>query len=498
MKIDSMRCDQRFIFVFAMTLLFLAASAPVRAHQAAAGPSAPAGFLGMVVPEGYRLDWIDSSRTGDHYVLERRQQDETVFSPIARLAAHTVTYVDPGYSPDHAPVYRLRMERDSKIGDPAFCDSRVKAWTYIRIIAYDAMWSTPPTMNDVMAHLQAMSGNRQDLPNLNSVLLGDAYGNEGSIYGAVGTNGSPVVFQRPEPNMGSVQTYKEFFDWVVKNYPGQRYAISFWGHGSGVIGFPDSVKRPESVGLDTTNDDELTPEEMGEAFRYLTKISGRKVDIFFACACLAQMVEDAYAIRDSVNYMVAGESVVGCGCDVFDVLRSNMEKPAAWIANHTTSCQPTTNYKKDVVYSAVDVRQVGDTAVLADDLAQALLGYVSSNPANAARLKTIAGQTQNMNFIGTPDVTSAYLDVKDFCVRLRGLGNPAITSKANALLTQVEDKLVGNVVIQNDDKGLYAHAHGISIFHVCPDYPEVPSEYDKLSFAQATHWAAYLELLATK
>ncbi len=149
------------------------------------------------------------------------------------------------------------------------------------------------------------------------------------------------------------------------------------------------------------------------------------------------------------------------------------------------------------MYSAVDVRQVGDTAALADDLAQALLGYVSTNPANAARLKTIAGQTQNMNFIGTPDVTSAYLDVKDFCIRLRALGNPAITSRANALMNQVDDKLVGNVVIQSDDKGLYPHAHGISIFHVCPDYPDYPAEYDKLSFAQGTHWAAYLKLLAT-
>jgi hypothetical protein len=227
---------------------------------------------------------------------------------------------------------------------------------------------------------------------------------------------------------------------------------------------------------------------------YLSLKVKRKVEVFFVCACLQQMVENAYALRASVRYVVAGESSVGCGCDILSVLKDNLDKDAGWLAKQNTSCQTTTAFKKDVVYSSVRTAKTGALAAAIDGLAVALKSYAGRGPAEAAKLKNLAGATQSMS-LSAGDQYATHLDLVDLCQRLVQLGDATITKHAQQVESVASSAVITQYVIQNDKKGLYAKAHGLAIFHPNPNYPYYFPIYDARAFAKDTRWDEYLRVL---
>ena len=445
--------------------------------------SAPGDILGLFVNAGYRLSWTDTNDGEEHYLVERAPTAQGPFQQITRLDANVASYIDTGFPASGRPVYRVWAEAAGQPGPPATCDSGVKAWTYIRVVGYDALWgSKGPTMASLKeGHLQYDLEGVADRRNINLVLLGDAYGADGSIYAHVGEQGTTVV-SKPEVNTGDPETYRQLFDWVVHNHPGQRYALSYWSHGSG-----------SAVGLDDTSNDQLTTEEMAAVLDHLVSRAGRKVEVLFVCACLQQMVENGYALRESVRYMVAGESTVGCGCDVLSVLKDNLERGAGWLADANTACQITSAYKKDVVYSAVRTEKVAPLVTAIDELAAGLKSYVERGPAEAGKLRSLAGQVQHMG-TGPGSQWAAHLDLVDLCQRLPDLADSQITQRAQNVLSQTTN-VVTHFVVQNDEQGLYGKAHGLAIYHPTPNYPYYFPSYGAGAIARDTRWDEYLRAL---
>jgi hypothetical protein len=464
-----------------------------------AGPSGPLAvpddFLGLITQTGYRLTWTDTNEDEEHYVIEKKNENDADFTPLAELEADTTEYVDMSFMAADRPQYRIRATRRQDVSDYAYCDSAIKALTYIRIIGYDSLWGTEgPTMQELIeGHLtydMALTGANE---NLNLVLLGDAYGNNGSIYAHIGPQGEVIVDQ-PELNTGDVTTYEDFFDWVTANHPGQRYAISYWSHGGGALSTTIRRNNHKSIGYDDTDGDELTTEETAHVTGYLANLAGRKIEVFFACACLTQMMENAYAMRASVKYAVAGESTVGCGCDVLEVLENNLDQDARYLADRNTDCQVST-WEKDVVYASARLDRADGMAALLNDLSILLIAYADLGPTQAEELRTLAGQVQNMGFVQGMDYADSYLDIHDFCEHLLTLGDPDIAAKAQEIIDYQSGEFITNFVIQNNYEGLYGSSHGISIFHPNPNYPYYDPSYNHLTFAADTQWDEYLRTL---
>lgn len=493
------RCAVRCSVALALAAVPCSCPEPVGDDDDLPALLAPEQLEGMVVDGGYRLRWADPNDGEDGYRVERRAAAGGEFEVIGDLDADAVEAIDDSFDTAAEYVYRVCAIRGDEESDPAELDSTIPYWSYMRLIGYDSLWGDDgPSMSELIGghityDMQARGGS---YANLTLTVLGDSYGSEGTIYAHVGPDDSEVI-EQPELNMGDVQTYRDFFDWVVANHPGQRYVVSYWSHGSGAAfkgADGDAVDR--SIGYDDTDGDELDPEETGEALAHLAEVSGRPVELFSVCACLTQMVENAYALKDSTRFLVAGESVVGCGCDALDVFYDDPDQTTREIADATVTAHHSDGWTKDVVFSSVDLSQMDALATALDELARRLADLAAADPASADAIREIAGQTQNMDYTGTGVVYALYLDLVDLCDRLQGIDDHGVAEQAAAVSALVQDQVLTSWMLQNDGSGLYADAHGISILHPNPQYTWWdPGFYGELSFAADTYWDEYLGVI---
>ncbi len=454
----------------------------------------PSGFEGLIVDEGYQLRWADGNEVEVSHELQRRLPDQDDFQPLAAVEPGSTSHLDEDFDADAPPLYRVRATQGERVSEWAELDASVPYWTYMRLIGYDSLWGDEgPTRQELVSwHLTYdMTEKAADAPNIEFLLLGDWYGDEGSIYAHTGPDGAEFV-ELDELNTGDVATYEAFFDWAVANHPGQHYVVSYWSHGGGSA----MARGSRDIGYDDTDDDSLDPEEMGASLRYLAGLAGDQVDVFSVCACLTQMVENAYALRDAVRFFVAGESVVGCGCDVLDVFWDDPDQTPRQIADATVGAHGSEMYPNDVVFASVDVSRALRMADEFDALAISLEEYALAGEEYADELREAADAAQNMNYVSYPNAYGEYLDVVHLCEQLEQLDGGTAAARAQSVREFVTDELLTSVMLQNDLSGLYEDAHGISIFHPTPSSDWFDAEsYGALSFCQDTYWDEYLGVL---
>ena len=452
------------------------------------GPSelrAAEGFVGFHGTDGYSLSWLDRSDGEDRYLLERRGLPGGAFELVAELPADAESYVDATAAPASGFVYRLVAASGDARGEPATCDSAMPLWTFIRIVDYDGLWGTdgPDLESLTLSHLTMGLEQHGSNPNLYIVLIGDGYGAEGSIYAHVRAGASDVV-TLPEVNMSDPETYRDFFDWVVAEHPGQRYVVEFWGHGGGAL-------SDGALGYDdTSGGGGLQPDEMGSLLDYLAVRSGRRIGLFYLCTCLNGMFENAYAWRRSVDYLVAGETTVGCAYQPFEALVANEQTSARELALATIDGFRSVPAELgfDVVYCAVDMSVVGDMPDALSALADALLELLRRSPGQADLLLRAAGRAQQM--------ASSYADLHDLVSQIAAsIDDVAVRAACEEVTTLLEAELVLSFV-RTDEGGAYSRAHGLSIVHPTPTSSVYGPFYSGLSFACDTSWDEYVAALS--
>ncbi|CAN5643027.1 N/A [soil metagenome] len=103
--------------------------------------------------------------------------------------------------------------------------------------------------------------------------------------------------------LGSPRVLKEFLDFCEQNFPANKFMLCFWDHGAcnALFASPD----PGSPNGGTQN------------FLYITEVSKaiknskiKKVDIITFDACCMQMLENAYTLKDSTDFMVGSENLI--------------------------------------------------------------------------------------------------------------------------------------------------------------------------------------------
>lgn len=145
-----------------------------------------------------------------------------------------------------------------------------------------------------------------------------------------------------ETNTGSPDTLIDFIRWGVTNYPADHYLLVLWNHGqgwddtdiyAGERGTGERLTRPglvrhaffrtsveqaaqlsasetaqaRAILLDDDAKDFLDNLEMKRVLQETQKMIGRKLDILGMDACLMNMAEVGYQVKDSVLYTVGSE-----------------------------------------------------------------------------------------------------------------------------------------------------------------------------------------------
>jgi hypothetical protein len=148
--------------------------------------------------------------------------------------------------------------------------------------------------------------------------------------GGVLSSGEKVYSEDPNADMGDYKRVVEFAKWAKTTFPAKKTMLVLWNHGLGWID-PKMEQAPSGTGTSAKGilfDDEtknyLRTAQMKEMMRQIGY-----TDVFMQNACLQQMAEVLYEMKDSVGLFVGSEeTMLAQGYDYTKLLNFMNANPA--------------------------------------------------------------------------------------------------------------------------------------------------------------------------
>ncbi len=330
-------------------------------------------------------------------------------------------------------------------------------------------------------------------------------------------------------NMGDGRVLTEFMDWGLEHFPAKHVLLDVWNHGGGWEDLPpdfdyDAMARAarpirtarlnrarrslfrstiarvqkldvekRAIAIDCGSHDYLDNQELRTAVEKGLP-DGRKVDVLGLDACLMNMLEIGYEMKDVARFMVGSEETEPEAgwpyAAILGPLSKNADMPPRDLARlivqeygkyFTRAGGPATQ-------SALDLGKIGPVARAVDKLADALLANLDS----VAGTVLLARQ-RALSFEDSPE----YVDLGDFCAELakRAQGCKPVVAAAERVLAAVALDPQRGFVVENATVSVrMARARGVSIYLPGGSQRYAP-EYDKLRFSKGGKWDNFLKAL---
>lgn len=350
-----------------------------------------------------------------------------------------------------------------------------------------------------------------------------------------GNLASDIVTELPELNTGDPANLVDFFKWAWDTYPAERTALILWNHGSGwkdddiyqavqrsgeniqptyVRGvsasrrnrtlFRKSLEQllveasQRAILFDDTSADFLDNRELSQALLTVVQYSGRPLDLIGFDACLMNMLEIGYQIKDTCQVMVGSQDVEpGEGWPYSAVLSQLNQEPDMMpdtLGKHIVS-EYDAYYRK--TFPAVPVTQSAIHLPSVTRLGRAvhkLGGCLTAALDERIVLGTVFIALRSSQSFRDRD----YLDLLSFCEQLvesfSGKVDEAqveIVLAAQAVLDLFSEK-PGPILAEAHQGENVKSAHGISIYLPVRSLSPL---YDLLSFASDGKWPDFLAAL---
>ena len=326
-----------------------------------------------------------------------------------------------------------------------------------------------------------------------------------------------------ETNTGSPDSLIDFINWGIINYPADHYLLILWNHGqgwddtdiyAGERGVRERLTRPgrvrhaffrtsveqaaklsakdkmkeRAILLDDDAKDFLDNLEMKKVLKATKKMIGRKLDILGMDACLMNMAEVGYQVKDSVLYTVGSEETEPLDGWPYDTILAALSQQ---------SDMSPTDLSKRIVRHYIDSYKGSGEAVtqsaldmsVSPVLASAVKSLVATLKAglkNSTTRMAIADARNRVQEFDTPD----NIDLLDFCQLLKESSIPVTMKSA---CDQVIAAIQGNsgFVISSGYYGApMRRSNGVAIY-----FPTriVSPLYSRLDFAKKTGWGTFLK-----
>ncbi len=116
---------------------------------------------------------------------------------------------------------------------------------------------------------------------------------------------SPVIEKLAKVDMGDYKRVVDFVKWAKKNYPAQRYMLVLWDHGSGWMDPQQTTNPQKGISFDDETNNYIRTKQIGA----ILKEAGG-VDVLAFDACLMQMGEVAFEVKDNTKVIIGSEETV--------------------------------------------------------------------------------------------------------------------------------------------------------------------------------------------
>jgi len=281
-----------------------------------------------------------------------------------------------------------------------------------------------------------------------------------------------MLFDVSNEDMGDWKRLSDFVVWARLQFPAKRYMLIVWNHGGGVRG----------ISFDDVTGNNIAPYQLGLAFNQMGKI-----DVYGSDACLMQMAEIGYELKDKVPVIVGSEeSEPGDGYNytyLLDGLNRNPDASnedvgrmmvAAFMKHYTQTREPVTQ-------SAIRTAPLGRLGQL---LSQWTDAVVKSNDINA-----LAQALQRVQRF-------SYQDSIDLYHFVQGVGyyskDPAVRSIGAQILTLIKNDIV---LANGATRAQYPNANGLAIFF--PVTKQLPQGYLGLKMSRDTNWDNFIRWVSS-
>lgn len=143
------------------------------------------------------------------------------------------------------------------------------------------------------------------------------------LKGGFFSSGEEIYLEDKNADMGSYKRVVDFVRWAKANFPAKKYILVLWNHG---LGWIDPNLSQHNAGTGTSSkgilfDDDtknyVRTRELGKMFKEIGY-----VDVVVFNACLMQMAEVAYEIKDYTSLIIGSEeTMLAWGFDYEKFLR---------------------------------------------------------------------------------------------------------------------------------------------------------------------------------
>ena len=274
-------------------------------------------------------------------------------------------------------------------------------------------------------------------------------------------------------DMGDWKHLVEFVKWAQARYPARHYALIIWNHGTGWT-------TSKGISFDFQTDNHISTPELGNAMKEIGK-----VDILAYDACLMQMAELLYEVKDYSDYVVGSEETVpGLGFPYdaflggFAASKSSGELASLMVSSYSNFYS---SKGKKVTLSSAKISAAGDFMAAFNDWTEALLSF-DKKPELKKHSMLSAAYAEKDN-----------KDLYDFASRLaEAYPQQPLGVKSGALMEALTGKLITANTAYEEGSGSDEKSKGLAIYFPDKGYNQ---KYDSLAFSKDTKWDDFLKIM---
>lgn len=289
-------------------------------------------------------------------------------------------------------------------------------------------------------------------------------------------------------DMGDYKELVKFAKWTHENYPAEHYLIDIWNHGLGWK--KKSRGSTKGISYDDVTGNHITTLQLGTAMKMIKGVFGHNVDILGMDACLMQMAEVAYELKESVSYIVAAEEIepgTGWPYDKFAQIPAKnpqitpKQYAAAMVEAHRQSYLPVKT--EATTCSAIECSGLPLFYSKLEELSIAIKARIGENKI-IETLKRVRDEVQIFD-------EGDHCDLVHFCRLLsQYCEDDTIKNRAEELINILAAS-TSKVIIANGVTGEYMkNAFGLAIYFPRGDFD---AEYRKILNFGKTTWADIIE-----
>jgi hypothetical protein len=248
----------------------------------------------------------------------------------------------------------------------------------------------------------------------------------------------------------------------------------------------DAAVKRRGIAYDDTARDFLDNMELKTVLKNVTAGAGRAIDVVGFDACLMNMLEIAYQVRQYAGYSVGSEQTEPEEGWPYDTVLADLDaNPSMTAAQFGAAIvkRYIESYKSgDVTQSLLDLGRSKEIAKAVDGLAKALIAALKK-PADYAAITKATRAAQHYEY-------ADFQDLYDLCTQLQTRVSAKAVKDAAAATMKALAGASPFVAAEKHKGSGVARSHGASIFF--PTVRDVEVAYSRLDFAKATAWGDFV------